>query len=432
MTLTDQTFAELMDPLGPFESAPHLAVGVSGGADSLALVLLAARWARARGGTVTALTVDHGLRPEAAAEAEQVGRWMAERDIPHGVLRGAVPLLPRNIQAEARALRHALLRGWCQHHGCLHLLLAHNLEDQAETLLLRLARGSGASGLAGMAAVAWTAEARVLRPLLGVPRGALEAFLTSQNQDWVRDPSNDDSAYGRVRMRRLLPVLAAEGADAPRLAATARRLGATRQILDDAVGALLAAAVEPHPIGFARLDSAAFRDVPEEIGLRGLRTVLAAVGGRPFGPRADRAASALATLGDKAATVGGCRLLPRDNGRVLVAREGRGQPVVDMEPGDGLLWDGRFRVHLMEGAAPGTVAALGAAGWTQVREALDRPDVPSAARLALPALWRSGRVVAVPALEGQAQAAEFRAFWAPEQVLLSGAFRLAPAPSSII
>jgi len=166
VTLTDQTFAELMDPLGPFESAPHLAVGVSGGADSLALVLLAARWARARGGTVTALTVDHGLRPEAAAEAEQVGRWMAERDIPHGVLRGTVPLLPRNIQAEARALRHALLRGWCQHHGCLHLLLAHNLEDQAETLLLRLARP-------------WR-----LQLLVGRNVGALERVYTTFESGW--------------------------------------------------------------------------------------------------------------------------------------------------------------------------------------------------------------------------------------------------------
>ncbi len=432
MTLSESAFAELMDPLGPFESAPHLAVGVSGGADSLALVLLAAQWARARGGRATALTVDHGLRPEAADEAVQVGRWMAGRAIPHEVLRGTAPLPARNIQAEARTLRHALLRGWCRDQGCLHLLLAHNLEDQAETLLLRLARGSGAGGLAGMAAVAWTPEVRLLRPLLGMPRAALEAFLKGLGQDWVRDPSNDDSAYGRVRMRRLLPALAAEGANAPRLAGTARRLGATRQVLDDAMGALLATAVAPHPAGFACIDSAAFRGVAEEIGLRGLRTVLAAIGGRPFGPRADRAAAVLAVLGDTAATLGGCRLLPQGDGRVLVVREARGLPVADVGPGDELLWDGRFRVHLMEGAAPGTVAALGTAGWVQVREALDRPDVPPAARLTVPALWRSGRVVAVPALDGPAQTAQFRAFWAPRQVLLSGAFRLAPAPSSII
>lgn len=421
-----------MAPLGPFESAPHLAVGLSGGADSLALVLLAARWARARGGTATALTVDHGLRPEAALEAAHVGRWMAGRGIAHVVLRGVARLPSRNIQAEARSLRHALLRGWCRDQGCLHLLLAHNLEDQAETLLLRLARGSGAGGLAGMAAVAWTPEVRILRPLLGVPRAALEAFLKDQGQGWVCDPSNDDSAYGRVRMRRLLPALAAEGADAPRLADTARRLGATRQVLDDAVGALMATAVAPHPAGFAWIDSVAFRGAPQEIGLRGLRTVVAAVGGRPFGPRADRAAAALGVLGDTAATLGGCRLLPEGDGRVLVAREGRGQPVVDMGPGDELLWDGRFRVHLMEGAGPGTVAALGTAGWSQVRARLNRPDVPLAARLAVPALWRSGRVVAVPALDTPTQTAEFRAFWSPGQVLLSGAFRLASAPSSII
>ncbi|MFA7430940.1 MAG: tRNA lysidine(34) synthetase TilS [Rhodospirillaceae bacterium] len=420
-----------MDPLGPFESAPHLAVGVSGGADSLALVLLAARWARARGGMVTALTVDHGLRPEAAAEAVQVGRWMAAEGIPHAVLRGEGPPPMRNIQAEARALRHGLLRGWCRSAGVLHLLLAHNLEDQAETFLLRLARGSGVGGLSGMAALSWTPEVRVLRPLLSVHRSALEAMLTERGQPWVRDPSNDDVGYGRVRMRRLMPVLDGEGAGADRLAATARRLGTSRQAVEAAVTRLLAEAVALHPAACAWVDPVAFRAAPAEVGLRGLRLVLACVGGRPFGPRSERAEAALERLGCDAVTVGGCRLLPQPGAHVLVAREARSLPEVNLQPGGEALWDGRFRVRLGADELPGQVCALGAAGWALIKDRTADRGLPAAVRLTMPALWRAGQVIAVPGLDLERKA-DFQAVWAPRQVLLSSAFRLAPAPSSII
>lgn len=431
MSLNDATFAGLMEALGPFEATPRLAVGVSGGADSLALALLADAWVRHRGGTVTALTVDHGLRPEAAAEAAQVGRWMEGQGIAHAVLRGTVAAPARNVQAQARELRHGLLRGWCRDNGVLHLLLAHHREDQAETVLLRLARGSGATGLAGMAAVTWAPEVRVLRPLLGVPRSANEAFLASRGQDWVRDPSNEDTAYGRVRMRHLLPLLAAEGADAARLAETAQRLGRSRQTLDALTADLLAAAVSPHPAGFAWVEPEAFRAVSPDIALRALRTVLAAVGGRSFGPRAERAEAALATLGRGPGTLGGCRLVPQRDGRLLVVREVRDLPVIDLGAGEVTLWDGRFRVALKAATPAGKVGPLGLEGWAQVREHV-RTALPAAARASVPALWRDGRVIAVPALSYPARTAEFRAEWAPRQVLLSGTFRLAPVPSSII
>ena len=139
----DEEFAALLLPFAPFEPSPHLAIAVSGGADSMALALLADRWARMRGGRVTALTVDHGLRAEAAAEAAQVARWLAERGIAAMTLAGVAPLPRRDIQAQARALRYRLLEGWCAEAGVLHLLIAHHQEDQAETLLLRLGRGSG-------------------------------------------------------------------------------------------------------------------------------------------------------------------------------------------------------------------------------------------------------------------------------------------------
>ena len=144
--LSTSDFARRMAALGPFEPSPHLAVAVSGGGDSMGLVILANRWARQRGGQVTALTIDHGLRKGAAKEAEKVGKWLSKYSIKHVVLkwRGDKPIT--GIQEAARNARYRLMDQWCQNNHILHLLLAHTLDDQAETLLMRLQRGSGLDG----------------------------------------------------------------------------------------------------------------------------------------------------------------------------------------------------------------------------------------------------------------------------------------------
>ena len=175
----------LMAAVGPFEGQPHVAVAVSGGADSMALTLLADDWARKMGGRVTALSIDHGLRPAAADETRQVGVWLAARNIEHHVLTWDGEKPQTGLQASARAARYDLLAQWCRHARVLHLLLAHHLEDQAETFLLRLNRDSGIDGLAAMAAVVEKADMRVLRPLLGVPKARLRATLQSRSQPWV-------------------------------------------------------------------------------------------------------------------------------------------------------------------------------------------------------------------------------------------------------
>ena len=182
-----------MQPIGPFEPAPRVAVAVSGGSDSLALCLLADRWAQARGGKVFALTVDHGLRPESGAEAAQVQRWLAARAISHRTRRWTGARRTGATQAEARAARFALLAGWCRRAGVLHLLLGHQREDQAETALQRLVHGSGIEGLAAMAPVRLAMEpdgrgVRLLRPLLSVPRDALAATLAHWKSALDRRP----------------------------------------------------------------------------------------------------------------------------------------------------------------------------------------------------------------------------------------------------
>ncbi|MGE5146314.1 MAG: tRNA lysidine(34) synthetase TilS, partial [Candidatus Eiseniibacteriota bacterium] len=365
-------FDALMARLGPFERRPALAVGVSGGADSLALVLLAAGWARRRGGIVTALTVDHGLRPEASAEARQVGRWLAARGIAHRRLAWRGPKPRHNIQALARAARYGLLTDWCRREGVLHLAIAHHQDDQAETLLLRLGRGSGLDGLAAMAPVAELAGLRLLRPLLTVPRARLVATLEAMDQDWIEDPTNDDPAHARVRLRALGPALAAEGLSAERLAATARRLGRARAALDQAVAALLARAAALDPAGYCSLDPAPLRDAPDEVALRALGRALTTVSGGAYGPRLDGLERLMAAIGNGSLgggrTLAGCRIVPR-RGRLLLCREPA--DIVDerwLEPGRPVLWDGRFQVTLRRTAGRGRVrlAKLGRDGWSEL------------------------------------------------------------------
>jgi tRNA(Ile)-lysidine synthase len=394
--LGDAEFAALMAGFAPFEPAPRLAVAVSGGADSMALVLLAQAWAVAAGGSLTALTVDHRLRAASAAEAAQVAQWLAARGIAHRILRRNEAAPARGIQAAARAARYRLLEAWCAAEGVLHLLVAHNREDQAETLLLRLARGSGLDGLAGMAAIAEHRQCRVLRPLLEVPRARLEAALRAAGQPWIEDPSNRNPAYARVRLRRAQALLAESGLGVERLAATATRLGRARAALEVGVAGLLAASVLLHPAGFAELDPAALRRAPEEIGLRALAAVLATVGGGTYPPRLERLERLYRELPDGlegGRTLGGCRVLPRPGG-VLVCREAdAAAPPVPAPPGATVYWDGRFSLYLPATAPEGLVlGALGAASLAAPRA------LPAAVRAGLPAVREGAAVVAVPGL----------------------------------
>ncbi len=283
--LLPEAFAAAMARFAPFERAPQLAVAVSGGPDSLALMVLADVWARAHGGSSLALTVDHRLRPEAALEAQQVAVWAAERGIAHRILTAdAPPAETGGIQAAARALRYRLLTAACTEAGILHLLLGHHRDDQAETLLLRLQRGSGLSGLAGMAACQTLSSVRLLRPLLEQPKAALIEFCAQHGLPPVMDPSNSAFTYDRVRWRALLAE-----ADAPflaeRLSETATRLSADRAVLEALADQWLMTWVAPLPLGLARLPVAALSAGPEEVRLRGLARLCAWAGGAAYPPR---------------------------------------------------------------------------------------------------------------------------------------------------
>lgn len=413
--LTPACFERLMAPLAPFEARPHLAIGVSGGGDSMALVLLVDAWARARGGRVTGLSVDHGLRPGSAGEAATVAAWLGQRGVEHECLEWSGPKPHTGIQDAARQARYRLLEAWCRENGVLHLLIAHNLEDQAETVLLRLGRGSGPDGLAAMSAVRELTHCRVLRPLLGQPRQALRRFLEDAGQPWIDDPSNTDLRFARPRLRRRM---APDGrgddqgllGDAAALAESARRYGLARVVLERETDRLLATGCRFYGAGYAMMDLGILAAAPEDLGVRALGRVLSAIGGLAFPPRRarlERLCRELLAGSATCATLGRCQISV-DGGGAAVFRERRNAPAATAHvPGAQIAWDRRF--DIVFGTAPaGAVGGLrlrtlGSADWDALAD--DCPALAAANRLpgaalwGLPALADDRGVFAVPHLE---------------------------------
>jgi tRNA(Ile)-lysidine synthase len=339
-------FAAAMERFAPFENSPHLAVAVSGGADSMALCLLAHDWAVARGGRVTALTVDHGLRPASAKEAAQVGSWLSARGIGYRILRWRGEKPASAVQNSARVARYRLLCEWCRQASVLHLLLGHHADDQSETVLHRLVRGSGTFGLSGMSALVETCEVRLLRPLLSCRPAALRSLLTERGQDWLEDPSNRDPRFTRTHIRSLLPRLATVGLGRSVLLAAAAQMTATRSVLQEAVVELLARSCRVHPTGYAEIERAAMLTAPI-VAAKALARLVMVIGGSARECQADatrRAYERLFRDGQAVTTLGRCLLLGRGR-HLFIYREPRNlPPPCVLSPGSALLWDGRFRL----------------------------------------------------------------------------------------
>ncbi len=267
------------------KSAPALVLAVSGGPDSVALMWLMARWQRslARGPLLTVVTIDHGLRPEAAREAREVKRLAAEFGLPHRTLRwrGAKP--KTGLPAAAREARYRLLAQAARALGASHVLTAHTRDDQAETLLMRLFRGSGLAGLSAMAPLSERDGIVLARPLLDVPKAQLIATLRRAKVGFADDPTNRDTAFTRPRLRALLPLLAAEGGDArnlARLAARLARANAAVEVLADGAERFLRLRDrgDASQAGVRSFEASAFAALPEEVRLRLLLRAVNALG----------------------------------------------------------------------------------------------------------------------------------------------------------
>ncbi len=314
----------------PWEAARGIVLGVSGGPDSVALMLLAAEWARARAPPppLHVATVDHGLRKDSRGEAEMVARWAAGLALPHAILvwDGVKPR--SRIQERARAARYELLFAYAAKIGADHVMTAHHADDQAETILFRMLRGTGVCGLSGMASSSERNGLILARPLLAHGKADLVALCESRAHPFFDDASNNDPVYARTRIRRLGGLLADEGLGRAALLKLGRRVARADAALAAHACAVRGGLVARREEGGFRADISALADEPEEILLRFLADELKLIsGGKPL--RLDRLEALALRFGQAlragiacTATLGGAALRLQSNRVLVIVREG--------------------------------------------------------------------------------------------------------------
>jgi tRNA(Ile)-lysidine synthase len=377
-------FSAAMNRLAPFEPSPRLAAGVSGGADSMALALLADNWVRRRGGSLLALIVDHRLRPESGTEAIETADRLAAcgitaRVIPvNGLVRGPA------LAERAREARFSALMQVCAEQGVLHLLLGHHAADQAETVLIRSLSGSGPVGLAGMVPLVELPRLRILRPLLAVPPARLRRYLEATGVEWAEDPSNTDRAALRPRLRMLRLDRDGSGPATRALVGSAEASGRRRADRAQAIADELAECALLRPEGFALFDG--------PLSAAALAALVQTVSGAKYPPASDATGRIAGAL--QPATLGGAQLIRAGrlgSGWLLVREEAAMAPPIAAEPN--AVWDQRFR--LGPSFCPLKGAMLGPLG-DDARRLRCVAHLPSVILRTLPAIRVASELLAVP------------------------------------
>jgi len=379
--------------VGHFHQDPPktLGVAVSGGSDSLALLHLLHDWSRDGGPALRAVTVDHGLRADAAAEAEAVVRCCAALGVTHEILRWNGWDGQGNLQDKARRVRYALMSDWAVANGIELVALGHTADDQAETFLMRLAREAGLDGLSAMSERWRVGQTFFCRPALSVTRKDLREYLRSRGVDWIEDPSNRDDTFDRVRARKALAVLADLGISARGLSNVAHHLADVRRTLYSIVHAAAKDCVGVQS-GDILIAHEKLLDLQGEVARRLLQAALNWVSGAGYAPRGSAMEHLQAAVRDgRDMTLHGCRVLFGGD-EVRITREEHA--VIDERARPGEIWDGRWRLTGPEGE-PAEIAALGEAGLAAcpVRPA---GGLPAVSLRAGPAVWREGELVAAP------------------------------------
>ncbi len=323
-----ESFSVTMDALlGTHEAC--LGVAVSGGADSMACTLLAQTYTNARNIPLFTTTIDHGLRTESAAEAAQVQKWCSAHSIIHETLQWVHEKpLTGNLQEQARNARYQWLEAWAQKHSITHILLAHHADDQAETLLWNLVRGSGVDGLSAMPATRQGNGVIWLRPLLGATKQQLEDYCTQQGQAWIEDPSNQNTAFTRVWLRQWLQTFvekfSSQGFSSRRLERVAENMARARDALEFYTQRFWDEQVHitPEQLSFA---FSAWQAIPEEIQLRALARAQQTLCPSYDRPRMDSLIHLKAHLdspnGHKRIALGGCFWQISAQAQIFVQKE---------------------------------------------------------------------------------------------------------------
>lgn len=388
---SSEPLLQVLDRALSREHIDTLGIAVSGGSDSVALLHLAAERVGRSGLRIKAVTVDHGLRPQSAAEAHSVAASCKSLGVEHATLLWQGWDGTGNLQDQARRARYRLMADWAKAEGVVAIALAHTADDQAETFVMRLARQAGVDGLSGMAerreahGIVW------LRPLLQVERQQLRDYLAAKDIGWSDDPSNEDCRFDRIKARQAMAALAPLGIDARSLSAVVSNLRDARQALELQTQAV-AESIASIDAGDVVFDRAGLAAQPVEIGRRLLVHATKWVSSAEYGPRGPSLAEAhMALLNGTDCTLHGCRLLAVKSG-FRVTRELRA--VKDEVKGIDSVWDHRWRISGPENKGL-TVRALGDEGlrhcpnWRETGRA-------RASLLASPAVWDRDHLVAAP------------------------------------
>lgn len=396
-SLSHLEFKHLMNRFAPFESSPVIAVATSGGPDSLALTLLAHQWAQDQGGKAIALTVDHQLRPESTEEAHKVKGWLQEKNINHHILtwqRSPEEKIPQTaLQATAREARYHLLGQWCKDNGIKHLLTGHHSQDQLETFMIRLAKGSGLKGLTGIQDEISTPFGRLLRPLLTIESQNLKETLNEFGQPFIEDPSNNNQDFARIRWRKLLPILAAEGLTSKSFKETLERLRHSQRLIDQFISTRLQHHVTFSPYGYIILQKTIGHE-SEEVFEEILKRIFTLIGTKNYPVRRQALHRAMATLmAEKSMTLAGCQIVNKTN-EWWITREPAavGPPIFVNVPGT-YHWDDRFIIEV-DAKIPCRIDTLGN-GLNQLDEESKEQLklIPSLILQTLPALWQGKNLV---------------------------------------
>lgn len=294
------------------------AVGVSGGADSLALAFILADWANQNKKKLIALTVNHGLRPSALDEAKYVASLMAEIGVEHHILTWEGEKPTTGIETAARAMRYKLLDEYCSNNKIKNLFIAHHKNDQAETFLMRLQRGSGIDGLCGIAEVSKLGNLQLLRPLLNTMPNELKQYLSEKNIKWVEDESNNCDDFLRVRVRKFLPILEETlGLNVDRIVNTMAVLSQSRNYLEEQAEKFIKNNVKKWDNAGMSLALKSFLELHQEMRYRVLSKLICGVGNKAYAPEGGEIVRLIENLMSEkkfcGATLGDCEILVSQN-----------------------------------------------------------------------------------------------------------------------
>lgn len=405
-----QKFNDNMQDIGYFEPAPTLAIALSGGADSSALLLLAQQWIKQAGGKLIALTVDHQLRLNSALDAAKAQNFSKELSIEHHILKSS-DQYKGNIQAAARAMRYKLLVDYCTREHILHLLVAHHLDDKVENFFIRLLHGSDVFGLAELK-TSYHATVRVIRPLLNFSKQSLINYLSMREIKWSEDESNYSSKYLRNRLRislaslnAAMPELTGERFNL-RISTVQQKIQFSTYYLRRELISALVKCFRFTSYGSARLDWLLFSTLKEQLQCHLVSYILTLVGGKNQAPRTESIRHLLTNMTQDRfrQDLHGCYLVKADN-QVYICRHFGSQAPQTLTLGfSDVTWDSRFTLKLVANgqALPLKVSNFKAQDYTELKKFITIPKVIAVTPIAkeilfsLPAVTYLEKVVCIP------------------------------------